>query len=573
MAQQQASSAEKRDPGRVVFFGELTMPEQMLLAELDSEGYHQCGDGSLPEAGDISRAIRASFVRLLLLGGLDIPPLHEKGLRLRGAWVTGALDLEECHDLRGITLADCRFEFPLILRSAGIDSLLLDGSVLPGVTAERLRVRGGVHLRAAEIAGAIDLRGAQLDGDLVLDGSAVLAGGGVALDAAYVVTRGDLTLRGSRLVGSVKVAGARLTGDLSLIGTTLDHRSSIALAADGVKVAGDVDLRAARIAGESSFIGARVSGDLKLDGGTFEAPGAIALTLNRAVIEGAIFLRGGARLNGALSLNGTQVGTIVDEVESWPKPGDLLLNRFRYGGFVGGPVDAKTRLDWLSRQESVRWGEDFWPQPYEQLGAVLDEMGHRDDARRILFEKESLQRRARRARASAPWRIILSAKDAVLLATVGYGLHPLWAFAWLGLLWLAGAGLLGVVQTEGQLRPNSPVFLRAPEWVLCGTPTTRDVHLPSADQRRAGLALANQSQIDCFLAQPEVRSFPKFNKWVYSLEAVLPGLEAGQRAYWSPDTRSGLGYAAKRFEYVQRIVGLGLGVLALAGFSGIVRSK
>jgi hypothetical protein len=70
-----------------------------------------------------------------------------------------------------------------------------------------------------------------------------------------------------------------------------------------------------------------------------------------------------------------------------------------------------------------------------------------------------------------------------------------------------------------------------------------------------------------------VRSFPKFNRWVYSLEAVLPGLEAGQRVYWSPDTRSGLGYAAKRFEYVQRIVGLGLGILALAGFSGIVRSK
>jgi hypothetical protein len=387
------------------------------------------------------------------------------------------------------------------------------------------------------------------------------------------VTRGDLTLRGSRLLGSVKVTGARLTGDLSLIGTTLDHRNGIALAADGVKVSGDVDLRAAGIAGESSFIGARVSGDFNLDGGTFEAPDAIAITLNRAVIDGAFFLQHGAKLNGALSLNGTQVGTIVDEVESWPKVGDLLLNRFRYGGFVGGPVDARTRLDWLSRQVSARWGEEFWPQPYEQLSAVLEEMGHRDDARRVLFEKERLQRRARRARARLPWRFIRSLKDAVLMVTVGYGLHPLWAFAWLGLLWLAGASLLGVVQTEGQLRPNSPVFLRAPEWVLCGTPITQDVYLPSADQRRSGLALASQSQVDCFLAQPEVRSFPKFNRWVYSLEAVLPGLEAGQRAYWSPDTRSGLGYAAKRFEYIQRIVGLGLGILALAGFSGIVRSK
>jgi len=155
--------------------GELAMPEKGLLAELDSGGYHQCGDGSLPTAGDTARAIRASFLRLLLLGAPDVPRLHEKGLRLRGAWVTGILDLKESRDLHGITLADCRFDSPLILRSAGIDSLLLDGSVLPGLAAERLQAKGGVHLRAVEIDGAIDLRGALLDGDLVLDGSSVVA--------------------------------------------------------------------------------------------------------------------------------------------------------------------------------------------------------------------------------------------------------------------------------------------------------------------------------------------------------------------------------------------------------------
>ena len=212
------------------------------------------------------------------------------------------------------------------------------------------------------------------------------------------MTRGDLTLRGSRILGAVKVVGARLTGDLALNGTSLDHAEGAALAADGVKIAGDVDLRAASITGETSLIGARVNGDVKLDGGTFESPGAIAMTLNRAVIDGALFLRGGVTIDGALSLNGTQVGTIVDEPASWPKAGDLLLNRFRYGGFVGSPVDARTRLDWLSRQAPERWGEDFWPQPYEQLSIVLDQMGHRDDARKILFEKERLQRRMRRMR-------------------------------------------------------------------------------------------------------------------------------------------------------------------------------
>jgi hypothetical protein len=435
-------------------------------------------------------------------------------------------------------------------------------------------VRGGISLRAAEIAGAIDLQGADLGGELVLDGSAVTQANGIAFNAAYIATRGDLTLRDSRFRGAVKVAGARINGDLMLLGAIIDHGGEVALAADGVHVAGDVVFRAAHIVGESTFIGARVGGAFRLEGGTFEAPGGSAVTLNRAVIEGAMFLRHGAKVDGMLSLNGAHAGLIVDEPESWPKPGDLLLNRFRYGGFLGSPVDARTRLDWLARQDPARQGEDFWPQPYEQLGAVLVEMGHRDDARRILFEKERLQRRAVRVRAKKPWaRASLMLKDLILLATVGYGLHPLRALAWLALLWLTGVGLLTAAQALGELRPNSPVILRTPEWVLCGADTTQELYLPSADQRRPGLASPGQSQVACFLQRPEAESFPKFNKWVYSMDALLPGLETGQRNYWSPDTRFEVGYAAKLFEYAQRIAGLALGILALAGFSGLVRSK
>jgi hypothetical protein len=480
--------------------GALTPPEHLFLATLDSGAYHQCGDGSLPPAGDTTRAIRAALLRLLLLGGPEVPRLHEKGLRLRGAWLTGTLDLEGCTALRGVALADCRFEGPLVLQSAGIDTLNLNGSVLPGLAARRLETRGGVSLLGAEITGAIDLRGAQLGGDLVLDGCAVTQPGGTAFDAAYIVTRGDLTLRGSRISGTVKVAGARLTGDLILTGSTLDHAGEFALDAAGVKVAGDVVLRAVRITGEAKFTGARVSGDFQLDNGTFDAPEANAITLNRAVIDGALFLRDGAKVNGTLSLAGAYAGTIVDEPTSWPKPGHLLLNRFLYGGFIGSPVDAPTRLDWLSRQAPGQSNENFWPQPYEQLSTVLSEMGHRDDARRVLFEKERLQRRTRQARASRKLtRAALQLKDTLLLVTVGYGLHPLLAFVWLALLWLVGVGLLDAVQVEGQLRPNSPVLLRAPEWVLCGVPASQELYLPSVNLRRSGLAAPGQSQIDCFL--------------------------------------------------------------------------
>ncbi len=552
----------------------LTQPEADLLAGLGNGLFHRCGDGGLPAAGDTTREVRAELLRLVLLGGDGVPRLHEKGLRVSGAWITGALDLEGCRVMRDLRLADCRFDATPILRSAAIDTLLLDGSALPGIVANRLEARGSVYARAVEFQNAVDLQGARLGGDLMLDGSSIRSAGHRAFDGSHISMRGDMTFRDTSIHGAVSVSGAQIGGDLALPGAEIEHPDAAGMTAVGVRVGGDMVLRGARIAGETNLIGARIEGDISFDSGTFGLPGKLALTLNRAVIKGALFLRNGARVQGALSLNGTEAGIIVDEKESWPGPGDLLLNRFTYRGFLASDVDATSRLDWLSRQNPTRWGEDFWPQPYEQLAHVLTEMGHREHARTVLYEKERLQRRARQVRTrSRAARIVNACNNGLLWVTIGYGLQPLFAFLWIGVLWLISIGLLTAVQWQGQLRPNSAVLLRAPEWVLCGKPVGQDVVLPSLNQTRTGLAQDGQSQLECFLAQPEAASYPRFSKWIYSLEIMIPGIESGQRNYWSPDTRFILGYCAKLFEYLQVVVGFGLGVLAFAGFSGLVKTR
>jgi hypothetical protein len=440
--------------------------------------------------------------------------------------------------------------------------------------ADRLEARGSLYLRSARVGGGIELPGARVGGDVMLDTTVIQNPGDVALAASHVAVRGNLTLRGTRVRGMVDILGAQVGGDLVLTGLDAERQDGPALDARRVQVQGDVSLRTVRIAGEANFIGARVASDMLLDGGSFVAPGAFALTLNLAVIEGAIFMRAGTRLEGALSLAGTQVGLVVDEKESWPAPGDLLLNRFTYKGFLAGPVDAASRLDWLARQDPGRWGEDFWPQPYEQLSAVLAAMGHQEHARTVQFEKERLQRRARMARApSRLRRAVYGVQDTLLLATVGYGLQPLFAFVWMGLLWAIGVGVLAAAQANGALRPNSPVVLRSPEWVLCGVPAGEEVRLRSIEQTRVGLAAPGQSQVACFLAQPEAGAYPRFSRWIYSLETMVPGLDGGQRAYWSPDTRFRIGYAAKMFEYLQTVLGYALGLLAFAGFSGLVKTR
>ena len=407
----------------------LTPAEERIIADLAVGEFDRLGDGRRPESDDPSREVRAAFLRFLILGGDERHRPHEKGVRVSGGWISGLLDLEGARIPRDIGLTDCRFDAVPVLRYAVIDNLFLDGSALPGLNAERLEARGGVSLKGAAVSGELRLSGSRLDGNLSLDGASVSCPGRAALTADGIALR-SVELRGARIDGETRMTAARVDGDLDLTGARLSH------------------------------------------------PDGEALHLNRTVVRGGLFLRGGAQIKGALDLTGASVDTLHDDEASWPAPGDLLLNRCLYNALIGGPMDAERRIAWLARQTPDRWGEEFWPQPYEQLAYVFRDMGHDDDAQTVLVEKERLQRAARRARASNPlWRLLLTVKDSLLGVTLGYGRKPLLAFAWLLFFWGLGVAVFAVAQAQSAIKPNSPVILRSPEWILCGVPKDESVTL------------------------------------------------------------------------------------------------
>ena len=555
-------------------FQPLSTAEATLLAGLESGSFDRVGDGTPPPEAEPAVTVRASLLRFLLTARPGAPPLHEKGLRLSGAAIVGPLDLEGCRIPRDIGLSDCRFDSAINLRAAIIDSLYLDGSILPSLIADKLEARGGVYLRSATVTGPVRLPGARLAGGLVADGASLTRPDALALEAPGLQARGGVMLRGASLTGGLGLSGARLEDDLDLLGATIANPEGDAVTADGITVRGDIVARRATLTGGCTLTGARVGGEVVFDAGTFDAPGDTAIALNRAAVDGSISLRDGARVTGLLNLNGTTADSVIDAAESWPASGDLALNRFIYRGFLSGPTDAASRLDWLSRQNPGRWGEDFWPQPYEHLAAVLEETGHGDEARRVLIAKERLQRRARRRRARpAPWRAVLWVKDGLLKLTVGYGRRPLLAALWLLVFWLAGGVVYSAAQWQDALRPNVPVVLRSPEWVLCGLPAGAQLTLTSTGQIRPALAAPGESQLDCYLRQPEAASYPKYNPWMHALDATLPALDTGQAESWAPDVRHPMGYAAKTYGYVLTVVGWALSLLAVAGFSGLVRSR
>ncbi|MBW9116938.1 hypothetical protein JNB88_25270 [Rhizobium cauense] len=554
-------------------FSPLSIAEEKVVSHLHLGDFDRLGDGLRPVRDDPERTVRADLLRYLILDK-DGGRLHEKGMRLSGAWITGILDLEGCRIPRDIGLKDCHFEASPVLRSAVIDSLFLDGSALPGLQADRVEARGCLSLRGAIVTGEIRLSGARIGASIEADGASIVSPGSIAIEADGLETRGGILLRGADVRGGINLSAVRLGGDVSAVGAKLERPGEVVLNGDGIVAAGDLALRGTTVIGETRLLGARFGGDVDCTSASLSEPGGYALRLNRTTIDGAFFLRQNASVEGALDLTATTIGAIDDEQSSWPKTGDLLLNRCQYGAFIGGPADATSRLDWLSRQTPERWKADFWPQPYEQLSKVLREMGHDEEARAVLITKDQLQRRARRARAKNPiLRAMLALVDAVLAVTLRYGRQPLLALVWMALFWAIGTGVFAVAYGSGAMKPNSPVVLRSPEWTMCDLQRTESRFMPSAGVEMAGRAGVGENQLTCFRNQPEAASYPEFNALMYSLDVLLPVASIGQKEYWRPDSLKPTGTFTLNYYFFQSVIGWALSLLAVAGFSGLVKSQ
>lgn len=87
---------------------------------------------------------------------------------------------------------------------------------------------------------------------------------------------------------------------------------------------------------------------------------------------------------------------------------------------------------------------------------MLTASGRRGDARRVLVARERPQRRVQ----TRPWpaRVGRWLGDGLPGLTIGYGLRPLRAFAWLLPFLLIGAALLATAEQASVVRPAPPVM-------------------------------------------------------------------------------------------------------------------
>ncbi|MEV6177386.1 collagen-like protein [Streptomyces sp. NPDC052015] len=429
-------------------------------------------DGWGPE-----RTLRAAVVRTLLLNG-PTEPGEIAAVKVRGARVTGTLDLRYATVDSVVHLTHCRFEEAPELVGAHLRYVSLRDSEMPGLSVTRSRLDGSLRLTRCRFTGPVRLDGAQISGVLYLDeaeltvdapappeqpgrsgqpgprgrsgppGQAGQPGrpegagpsGRPVLQLNQITVDDDVCARGLRANGLIRLDGATIAGSLDLEDAELSNPGAHVLDAESLDVGANLLGRRLRAHGRIDLRGARIPGRVDLLRATLSNPGDTALRASSCVI-GEIWLRGGAPVEGRLNLRRAEINQLHLEPEMLPDQVRLLDLTYT---FLTPHEPAERRLPMLERDDA------FDPHAYEQLTAAYQRIGDDRAARLVQLAKQ------RRHRSTLPWygRLWGRLQD----AAVGYGFRPLRAAGWLLSLLAAGSVVFALEHPRPLKASEAPAF-------------------------------------------------------------------------------------------------------------------
>jgi hypothetical protein len=300
------------------------------------------GDGPVDEAAmrswGVDRTVSASVIRGLVRGRLASDP-DPHGVRLRGARITGRIDLENITGDLWLELTECFLPAGVNLRNARLPGVALTGSRIeqpadsddPPVDADRFAAQAlgldGVTVTADTPAGAVRLMNARL-GDLNCDGARLENTTGPALFAddlqvdQSVFLSGGFTATSADGLGTVRLHRAHIGGQLDFHGARLENTTGPALTADGLQVDQSVFLRGGFTASSAAGLGtirlpgAHIGGQLDFEGARLENTTGPALTADGLQVSQGVFLRGFTATSaaglGTIRLLGGHIGGQLD---------------------------------------------------------------------------------------------------------------------------------------------------------------------------------------------------------------------------------------------------------------------
>ncbi|MFE7072804.1 oxidoreductase [Streptomyces sp. NPDC057620] len=448
-------------------YDDLTPPERAVwdafpegrLVDLRS-GDPEEDDAVGGPAWGAGRTVRAEVLAALLLGANAARPGAVAALNLTGARIVGRLDLAGGDIAHTVHLASCRLEETVNLRGSATRTIRITNCRVLGIEAQMVRIEGRLELSRTTLRGGrLALTNAHVSGELDLNGATLEADGKWALFAGGLVAEGAVFCsQGFTARGGLRLLGAQLSGGLFLGGARLANPAGEALLADTATVStleltdGFAATAAVRLRG------AHITNRLSLRGAALGEPGA-ALDLARVQVA-ELDLTPALAPPGGIDLRSARVevlrdnetgrtarvrleGLVYTSLHADDAPPAVLGVR-GVRGEPGARGGAARRVAWIRRSPG------YSPQPYEQLAGWYRLIGHDDDARLVLLEKQ----RHRRGTLHPVARIWGRVFD----ATVGYGYRPWRAGGWLILLSLIGTLVFGAHTPTANKKGEGPPF-------------------------------------------------------------------------------------------------------------------
>ncbi len=555
-------------------FPNLTHAEVALLEHADVKNvgrgeYAACGPSSNPDDSSNNpanasqwgpqREIRASLIRWMSVDPDAIRQIDPQGIRVLGAKIVGSLDLSGVRVPFAIGLRNCAIPEVIELTSAEIPWLDFQGSYTGSIHAASINVSHVLSLDDVHLTGIVNLFGATI-GSLSANGGHFK----FATEPGYayaklrtVLNLTDATIKGGVSLnepfeadGGVSLNGVRIGADVSSFSGHFLNPGNVAIDAIGAEIGGIVYLESAEAVDRVAGISYPPGGPVKIDGELrFRSTRTAGLLIWDAVLSGSagtphgfsgpgmttpvfFWMQVSLEKDSQLDLSGASVGTLVDDEQSWPAPGNLTIDGLTYSRFGLGlaPFDADSRLKWIALQPQYR------PQPYRQLAKVLREVGDEKGAVKVLVAEGD----ARYRQMGLPGRVL----GIFLKYTIGYGHRPL-----LALFWSLGVVVLG--------------------WAMLSIGSRAGVMAPSWPEHKPAEATNSHEELHPLL---------------YSLDIFLPVVDLHQENYWWPDvTASGSvdlfgrripfsGRLLRHYLWLQIMAGWVLSAIFVAGVTGLIRN-
>jgi hypothetical protein len=519
--------------------GALSEAEQRLLACVKKGEPCQFGGRRPdPDKATPENSIRPELIRFLALGGDEGVAIHERGIALSGAFITGPLDLQGTELQHFLRLTDCHIDGPIDLTNAEAMQIDLTNSRVAGISATGAKIAGNVVLKRGFLAtGEVLFSGSVIGGDFDCGGGTIESPETRALSLSRCKIGGSVFLnRDFTAKGEIRIRLAEIGGNLDCNGGNFGLTSDrgACLRCDGARITGGVFLGIGFSAyGEVRFPVTEIGGDFICAGGQFHNPQGDALILIGSQIRGRLVLSPLPRetdgygqydkpvhADGKIRLSEARARVVRWEGLEGLK-GDWCseLDGFTYERISGDePASFKLFKSWLTCQRKDDSGDQFRPQPFEQLIKVLREMGYDENAREIGHYKQRHESLVRLKRADWWWKPPLFLWRYLFLDLLaGYGYRPYQAIMIALGIWLFCAYVYSQAAGQGGFVPDSAVL------------TVSNFK----DDKGETLAQACRPVwTEC--TDPRMREYTTFNAYMYSADLIFPIVSFGQDEKWTP---------------------------------------